>query len=166
LELFQKEKDERVAQSKDGESNDPNQKDKVSDELLQSKIIEIYQLTVELGCLREENNELKSNVDMQKTDFSDRFNEQRKRLDDEYYKLQEEFEYYKVESQEAFKDSQATIIEYSAKIKDLEEQLGAQKKLLADQDGKHLAEVKELQSQLEQLEKQLEEQVAESAKLN
>jgi len=166
LELFQKEKDERAAQSKDGESNDPNQKDKVSDELLQSKIIEIYQLTVELGCLREENNELKSNVDMQKTDFSDRFNEQRKRLDDEYYKLQEEFEYYKVESQEAFKDSQATIIEYSAKIKDLEEQLGAQKKLLADQDGKHLAEVKELQSQLEQLEKQLEEQVAESAKLN
>lgn len=166
MELFQKEKDERVAQSKDGESNDPNQKDKVSDELLQSKIIEIYQLTVELGCLREENNELKSNVDMQKTDFSDRFNEQRKRLDDEYYKLQEEFEYYKVESQEAFKDSQATIIEYSAKIKDLEEQLGAQKKLLADQDGKHLAEVKELQSQLEQLEKQLEEQVAESAKLN
>jgi len=166
LELFQKEKDEREAQSKDGESNDPNQKDKVSDELLQSKIIEIYQLTVELGCLREENNELKSNVDMQKTDFSDRFNEQRKRLDDEYYKLQEEFEYYKVESQEAFKDSQATIIEYSAKIKDLEEQLGAQKKLLADQDGKHLAEVKELQSQLEQLEKQLEEQVAESAKLN
>lgn len=166
MELFQKEKDERAAQSKDGESNDPNQKDKVSDELLQSKIIEIYQLTVELGCLREENNELKSNVDMQKTDFSDRFNEQRKRLDDEYYKLQEEFEYYKVESQEAFKDSQATIIEYSAKIKDLEEQLGAQKKLLADQDGKHLAEVKELQSQLEQLEKQLEEQVAESAKLN
>lgn len=166
MELFQKEKDEREAQSKDGESNDPNQKDKVSDELLQSKIIEIYQLTVELGCLREENNELKSNVDMQKTDFSDRFNEQRKRLDDEYYKLQEEFEYYKVESQEAFKDSQATIIEYSAKIKDLEEQLGAQKKLLADQDGKHLAEVKELQSQLEQLEKQLEEQVAESAKLN
>ena len=71
---------------------------------------------MELGCLREENNELKSNVDMQKTDFSDRFNEQRKRLDDEYYKLQEEFEYYKVESQEAFKDSQATIVEYSAKI--------------------------------------------------
>ena len=81
---------------------------------------------------------------MQKTDFSDRFNEQRKRLDDEYYKLQEEFEFYKIESQEAFKDSQATIIEYSGKIKDLEEQLGAQKQLLADQDGKHIAEVKEL----------------------
>lgn len=65
--------------------------------------------------------------------------------------MQEEFEYYKVESQDAFKDSQATIIEYSRKIKELEDQLGAQKKLLADQDGKHLAEVKELQSQLEQL---------------
>ena len=88
---------------------------------------------------------------MQRADFSDRFNEQRKRLDDEFYKLQEEFEYYKVESQDAFKDSQATIIEYSRKIKELEDQLGAQKKLLADQDGKHLAEVKELQSQLEQL---------------
>ena len=53
---------------------------------------------MELGCLREENNELKSNVNMQKADFSDRFNDQRKRLDDEFYKLQEEFEYYKVES--------------------------------------------------------------------
>ena len=75
---------------------------------------------MELGGLREENNELKSNVNMQKADFSDRFNEQRKRLDDEFYKLQEEFEYYKVESQEAFKDSQSTIIEYSRKIRELE----------------------------------------------
>jgi hypothetical protein len=143
--------DGRAALIKDAEINDPNQKGKASDELLLQKNTEIYQLTVELGGLREENNELKSNVNMQRADFSDRFNEQRKRLDGEFYKLQDEFEYYKVESQEAFKDSQATIIEYSRKIKALEDQLGAQKKLLADQDGKHLAEVKELQSQLEQL---------------
>ena len=68
----------RAATSKDGEVNEPNQKDKGSkdhEELLQSKMAEIYKLTVELGCLREENNELKGNVKMQQVDFSDRFNE-------------------------------------------------------------------------------------------
>ena len=99
---------------------------------------------MELGCLREENNELKSNVKMQQVDFSDRFNEQRKRLDEEYCKLQEEFEYYKIESQEAFKDSQTTIIEYSDKIKKLEGQYGTQKKLTEDQNGKHHDDLVEL----------------------
>ena len=80
--------------------------------------------------------------------------------------MQEQFEYYKIESQEAFKDSQTTIIEYSDKIKDLEGQLGGQKKLLEDQNGKHLDDAKELRNQLESLKKQLEEKMVECAKLN
>jgi|TARA_B110000285_G_C15099258_1_gene604001 hypothetical protein len=64
LELLQKEKEGRAALIKDAEINEPNQKGKVSDELLLQKNTEIYQLTVELGCLREENNELKGNVNM------------------------------------------------------------------------------------------------------
>lgn len=53
---------------KDSNSSDKKSNDKGSD-LLQLKIKEIYELTVELGSLREENNELKKNVEMQKDDF-------------------------------------------------------------------------------------------------
>lgn len=79
--------------------------------------------------------------------------------------MQEEFEYYKIESQEAFKDSQTTIVEYSDKIKDLERQLGSQKQLLEDQNGKHLDDAKDLKDQLEGLQKQLDEKMMECAKL-
>ena len=59
---------------KESNGTDKKQNDKTSD-LLQQKIKEIYELTVELGSLREENNELKKNVDMQKDDFQDRLKE-------------------------------------------------------------------------------------------
>lgn len=58
--------------------------------MIQQKIKEIYELTVELGSLREENNELKKNIDMQKLDFEDRIKEQRIRHDAEYNKVVDE----------------------------------------------------------------------------
>jgi hypothetical protein len=42
---------------------------------MQSKIKEIYTLTVELGSLREENNELNKNIELQKQDFQERLKE-------------------------------------------------------------------------------------------
>ena len=69
--------------------------------------------------------------------------------------MQEEFEYYKVESQDAFKDSQATIIEYSRKIKELEDHLGAQKKLLVDQQELE-TEVDELTASKQVMKNELE----------
>ena len=53
---------------KEKSNSDKLQSEKSSDQV-QIKIKEIYELTVELGCLREENNELKKNVEMQKHDF-------------------------------------------------------------------------------------------------
>ena len=74
---------------KDAETNkkaskqDPSEPSRLSDDSrckelgdqLQAKIKEVYGLTVELGCIREENNELNKNIDMQKDDFQERLHE-------------------------------------------------------------------------------------------
>ena len=76
---------------------------------------------MELGCIREENNELKKNIEMQRDDFQERLQEQRRRSDEEYSKLQEELEVLKIESSEAQKVGEAKITELKIKL-ELQEQ--------------------------------------------
>ena len=47
-----------------------------SDDLLQKKIKEIYELTVQLGCLKEENFQLKKDFEDMKNDYSERLQDQ------------------------------------------------------------------------------------------
>lgn len=100
-ELIQKIKDDynKLILAKDVSNTDKKPSDKTSD-LLQLKVKEIYELTVELGSLREENNELKKNVEMQKNDFQERLKEQRERHEVEYNKLVDELEILKIEHAE------------------------------------------------------------------
>lgn len=76
---------------------------------MQNKAKEIYNLTVELGSLREENNELQKNVDQQKQDFQERLKEQRERHDTEYNKVVDELELLKIESEERLDATKKTI---------------------------------------------------------
>lgn len=63
-----------------------------SSDAMQSKVKEIYTLTVELGSLREENNELNKNIELQKDDFQERLKEQRERYQNEYNKMIDDME--------------------------------------------------------------------------
>ena len=69
-EIIQRMKDDynKLVIGKENCNSDKKQSEKNIDQI-QLKIKEIYQLTVELGSIREENNELKKNVEMQKHDF-------------------------------------------------------------------------------------------------
>ena len=71
---------------------------------------------MELGCIREENNELKKNIEMQRDDFRERLAEQRKRSDEEFNQLQEEFEVLKIESSEAQRAGAAKMAELTIKL--------------------------------------------------
>ena len=71
---------------------------------------------MELGCIREENNELKKNIEMQRDDFQERLGEQRKRSDEEFHQLQEEFEVLQIESSEAQRVGAAKITELTVKL--------------------------------------------------
>lgn len=96
--MRQEEEEKRLA-----ELQENSEKDDVG--ALQAKIKEIYALTVQLGCIREENNELQKNLDMQKIDFQTRLQEQRERSDADYSKIEEDFQVLKIESEEAKKES-------------------------------------------------------------
>ena len=76
---------------------------------------------MELGCIREENNELKKNVEMQKDDFQERLQEQRKRADEDYGKLQADYEALKMEAAEVQKAGEAKITALTMKL-ELQEQ--------------------------------------------
>ena len=95
--------------------------DKDEGAVLQAKIKEIYALTVELGCIREENNELQRNIEMQRIDFTERLQEQRERSDSDYCKLEEDFQVLKIESEEASKDSRAKLEALTSELENAED---------------------------------------------
>ena len=90
--------------------------------LMQHKLKEIYNLTVELGSLREENNELRKNVEQQKTDFQERLQEQRDRHEVEYNKVVDELELLKIESEERLDAAKQKIEQLTQQLKSFENQ--------------------------------------------
>jgi len=81
-----KDKDNFISDLKETMKRQNEQIDKLREDLNNNQS---YSLTVELGMLREENNELKKNIQIQKDDFQVRLKEQKERYEDDYNKLLE-----------------------------------------------------------------------------
>ncbi|CDW85161.1 UNKNOWN [Stylonychia lemnae] len=79
----------QITQSNTGVSNE---KIKEIEDTLQKKNKEIYDLTVQLGCLKEENNQLKKDNEEMSLDFSERLQHQQIRAEADYMVVQDENE--------------------------------------------------------------------------
>jgi chromosome segregation ATPase len=111
---------------------------------------------VELGCIREENNELKKNIEMQRDDFRERLGEQRKRSDEEFDQLQEEFEVLKIESSEAQRAGAAKVAELTTKLEVGSEAQGGHIDKLDQQLRAKIEECALQKQNIDQLNKQLD----------
>jgi hypothetical protein len=58
---------------------------------LQRKVKEIYELTVQLGSLKEENHQAKRDLEEIKNQYEDRLKSQQERAQNDYSQLMEEF---------------------------------------------------------------------------
>jgi len=90
----------------------------------------IYQLTVQLGSLTEENNELKSNLKEQKEQYEERLQDAKDRAREEYLELQTDLDLIRAELENSEKESKIALdelkIEFAEKdkkIKSLKEEI-------------------------------------------
>ncbi len=62
------------------------------EETLAKKTKEIYELTVQLGCLKEENHQFKRDQEDSKVEFEERLDSQKERAEAEYRQLEDDYQ--------------------------------------------------------------------------
>lgn len=82
----------------------------------ENKEANLYELTVQLGCLRAENSQLKKDLDDFHEESDERIKEAKARANGEYDQLQEEYANLKVESEQAHAKKQAVIKELKKEL--------------------------------------------------
>lgn len=67
------------------------------EELLAKKTKEIYDLTVQIGCLKEENHSVKRDLEDERANLDKRLTHIRSKMTSEFNALQEEYQQYQVQ---------------------------------------------------------------------